>query len=629
MSKFIFGAGNQDGSQLWILTVAPSGTATAQKAVDLYPTYPSATPLTLAPFGGGFLFTADGSVGAGGAGYTPTHGGTDVGYELWFTDGTQAGTHLVQDIFGGTNGASQPNSSDPFGLTVLGGEAVFGATDSTGTGLGTGLWVTNGAAGNASRITGLSYVSAVAKFGSGQALVAADNSASTAYVWLTNGTQGGTHQVASLPGLPSTFYVVPTAAGGQEAFFVESEGLSGANAVNDLWVTDGTAGGTQKLATFTAPSSSANAAPTAITAFGSGAVLFVATDTQGNQDLWTTNANLAPLGITPFTTAGGKQEALFETSTGQLWVTDGTAGGTAAVAGATVDTAYNRLFALGHDVFFTAYAGGKPQLWMTDGTAAGTQVFDAAANLPAAYFTNVVGGELFFTTYPAATGTIGVTDSTAAGTHLFSNVAASGFEPQTLAVFPCFLAGTRIATPGGEVAVERLRAGERVLTQAGAAVPVQWVGERRVDCRRHPAPQKVWPVRIRAGAFADAVPSRDLLLSPDHAVYAAGVLIPVKLLVNGDSIVQEPAARAHYFHVELPLHDVVLAEGLPVESFLDTGNRAAFANGDAAPLLHPDFAALHWENACAPLVVVGPELAAVRAALQARAAASGGAARAA
>jgi collagen type I/II/III/V/XI/XXIV/XXVII alpha len=150
----------------------------------------------------------------------------------------------------------------------------------------------------------------------------------------------------------------------------------------------------------------------------------------------------------------------------------------------------------------------------------------------------------------------------------------------------CYCAGTRILTLRGEVEVEHLAVGDVVLTTAGSARPVRWIGHRRVDCRHHPRPDLVWPVRVRAGAFADGSPRRDLLLSPDHALLldvggAACVLIPVKYLINGGAIAQERVAAVHYYHVELDRHDIVLAEGLPAESYLDTGNRAAFANAPA------------------------------------------------
>ena len=105
---------------------------------------------------------------------------------------------------------------------------------------------------------------------------------------------------------------------------------------------------------------------------------------------------------------------------------------------------------------------------------------------------------------------------------------------------------------------------------------VRWIGQRRVQCRRHPKPGEVMPVRIQEGAFGPGMPHRALFLSPDHAVHVDGVLIPVRYLVNGSSIAQIERAEARYWHVELEAHNVLLAEGLPAESYLDTGNRGAF-----------------------------------------------------
>jgi T5SS/PEP-CTERM-associated repeat protein len=183
----------------------------------------------------------------------------------------------------------------------------------------------------------------------------------------------------------------------------------------------------------------------------------------------------------------------------------------------------------------------------------------------------------------------------------------------------CFAAGTRIATPDGEVAVEDLEIGRHVVTVIdGRPQPVQWIGRRHIDCRRHPWPASVWPVRVRAGAFGPGPPARDLFLSPDHAVLVDGVLIPVKYLINRTSIAQVPRDTVTYYHIELARHDAVLAEGLPAESYLDTDDRGKFDNGAGPVRLHPDLSSLVWEaKGCAPLVVTGPILAAARARLAA------------
>ena len=185
---------------------------------------------------------------------------------------------------------------------------------------------------------------------------------------------------------------------------------------------------------------------------------------------------------------------------------------------------------------------------------------------------------------------------------------------------PCFAAGTRIATTRGPVAVEQLGLGAAVRLARGGTAPVLWLGHRTVDCSRHPRPRDVMPVRVMADAFGSGQPSGELLLSPDHAVFIDGVLIPVRYLLNGATVVQEAVVRVTYWHVELDHHDVLLAEGLACESYLDTGNRGAFANGGGATMMHADFALRVWEReSCAPLVVDGAELEAARSYLLERA----------
>jgi collagen type I/II/III/V/XI/XXIV/XXVII alpha len=200
----------------------------------------------------------------------------------------------------------------------------------------------------------------------------------------------------------------------------------------------------------------------------------------------------------------------------------------------------------------------------------------------------------------------------------FTNTESGDLAIGTVAP-PCFVAGTRIATARGAVAVEDLRVGDRVRTHGGGTAPVVWLGHRRVACARHPRPADVRPVRIAPHAFGPNRPARPLLLSPDHAVFVRGALIPVRYLLNGASIAQIDADRVEYWHVELPRHAVLLADGLPCESYLDTGNRTAFANAGPVIEAHPDFARGVWtRDACAPLVTDGVALRAARARLLAR-----------
>ena len=184
----------------------------------------------------------------------------------------------------------------------------------------------------------------------------------------------------------------------------------------------------------------------------------------------------------------------------------------------------------------------------------------------------------------------------------------------------CYAAGTHILMEHGQAAVEHLLIGDLVWTVLGQRkVPIIWIGHRYIDCVRHPNPNKVWPVRISADALGPGLPHRDLFLSPDHAVFADDVLIPIKHLINGTTITQVPVDSVTYYHIELDRHDVLLAEGLPAESYLDTGNRCKFSNCGGAITLHPDFSSHSpdtiaiWEAfGCAPLIVTGPRLNAAR-----------------
>jgi hypothetical protein len=156
----------------------------------------------------------------------------------------------------------------------------------------------------------------------------------------------------------------------------------------------------------------------------------------------------------------------------------------------------------------------------------------------------------------------------------------------------CYVASTRILTADGERPVETLLPGDIVLTVADEdriPAPVKWIGRRRIDLAAHSRPETVAPIRICRDAFAPGMPHSDLLVSPDHGIFADGMLICARQLINGTTIRQEIGwTSVDYFHVELDGHAVLLAEGLPAESYLDTGNRGFFANSDAPLVLHPD-----------------------------------------
>jgi Hint domain len=181
-------------------------------------------------------------------------------------------------------------------------------------------------------------------------------------------------------------------------------------------------------------------------------------------------------------------------------------------------------------------------------------------------------------------------------------------------VNPCFAAGTRILTVRGEILVEDLRVGDVLITHEGEEQPIIWIGQRRLQIADHPRPETVQPVMIASDALADGVPVRRLFVSPDHGVFLDGVLVPAKELLNWTTIRQDNTAiQVAYYHLELARHDIIFAEGAPVESYLDTGHRGVFDNAGKVVIAHPALMQQRREaEGCAPLCLGGPILAEIR-----------------
>jgi len=178
--------------------------------------------------------------------------------------------------------------------------------------------------------------------------------------------------------------------------------------------------------------------------------------------------------------------------------------------------------------------------------------------------------------------------------------------------FACFLKNTMILTDTGEVRVELLQVGDRVVTASGAISPIMAVRLRSFPEDSTVDRSFVQPIRIRAGALSDNVPSRDLFVSPDHSMYLDEVLVPAQLLVNGSTIAQvAQAGTIDYYHIELAPHDIIIAEGAETESYLDIGNRNHFGKANMIGVLDMEEPKT-WEDACAPLILGGTELEQIR-----------------
>jgi hypothetical protein len=138
----------------------------------------------------------------------------------------------------------------------------------------------------------------------------------------------------------------------------------------------------------------------------------------------------------------------------------------------------------------------------------------------------------------------------------------------------CLLRGTTIETAGGNRKIEDLAVGDLLPTVCGGQRPIQWIARypfKKSDPSK-PWVKAVQPIRVARSALALDVPRTDLYLTEWHSLFIDGVLIPVGSLINGTTIKLDDArelAELEYFNVKLESHDVIYAEGAPVETLLE------------------------------------------------------------
>jgi hypothetical protein len=176
----------------------------------------------------------------------------------------------------------------------------------------------------------------------------------------------------------------------------------------------------------------------------------------------------------------------------------------------------------------------------------------------------------------------------------------------------CYLRGTNILTPCGELPVEALRIGDELVTFFSGVRNIKWIGRQSFNARFVRNNRDRLPVRIAAGALGRGLPKRDLFVSPGHSMLLGGRLVLAKALVNGVTITQDAAAEdIHYFLIEFETHDCVQAEGVWSESFADgPGLRNQFHNAAEFFVLYPDYQTPDTLQLCAPRPERGPGLAA-------------------
>ena len=190
------------------------------------------------------------------------------------------------------------------------------------------------------------------------------------------------------------------------------------------------------------------------------------------------------------------------------------------------------------------------------------------------YYSGYPGG---FTNTTPGTQRISVLDG-AGGTIETLGISFYNLNPNSVTFeFVCYRRGTRILTPSGEVAIEALRQGDLVVTRFHGFVPIAWIGTQHFEGRFLRRDQA--PVCFQAHSLGPNIPNADLCVSAAHAMLVGDYLVAASLLVNDLTIVQDPIDEdVEYFHIDLDMHDCVLANGAWGETFWDNGNRADFHN---------------------------------------------------
>jgi hypothetical protein len=142
----------------------------------------------------------------------------------------------------------------------------------------------------------------------------------------------------------------------------------------------------------------------------------------------------------------------------------------------------------------------------------------------------------------------------------------------------CLMRGTTIKTADGDRKIEELAIGDLLPTMFGGLRPIQWIARYPL---KKSDPSKPWvkgvlPVRISRSALAPDVPHTDLYVTGGHFVFIDGLLAPAGDLINGTSITrnERDCDELEFFHIKLESHDVIYAEGAPVDTLLNVDESA-------------------------------------------------------
>ncbi len=568
------------------------------------------------------------------------------GIQLWVTDGTAAGTTQIfsnSDLsFGAPGNTSAFTSFTAWNNVVLfeynlnsPNSNILYSTDGTvGDQIATGTiqlspqYVDDASIGvGEGASTGTSFVYSV------------QSNPSEAGLWATNGGSGSAAIIkAAITGTSTVIGFMPTyqmaaLANGKVVFGARHIGATNTTANFfgiQLWVTDGTAGGTVQIAQggfadFKYGTPGDPAGLSNFVAVGS-KVFFVYNDGNSNLLLFSTDGTTfgtLNTGVTvdasslgPGRAASTGSNLIFATSDG-VYSSDGTFSGTTLILSNTLQsnitpgfvastqmaTLPNGSVVFGATSNFAGTSILNVELWVTNGITA-QKIYTTIAPAGGGFnnFISVSNGVQFEMNLGALDNNLLFrTDGTTEGTiqlssqYVDNNSAGGGLGASPI----CFLPGTRIATPSGEMQIQDLAVGDLVIVVSGEARPVRWIGHGKVLATRgHRSPAT--PVIVRKGAFADNVPNADLRVTKAHSFLIDGVLIPVEYLINHRSILWDDwTQEVELYHVELDTHDAIFANGAPAETYRDDGNRWLFQNTNDGWHLPP-------REPCAPVTTGGP-----------------------
>jgi len=165
---------------------------------------------------------------------------------------------------------------------------------------------------------------------------------------------------------------------------------------------------------------------------------------------------------------------------------------------------------------------------------------------------------------------------------------AKDFTADPSPIIICFAKGSLILTDQGEVPVENLRVGDRVITRDHGPQPIRWIGSRQLDSIDLAVNPQLFPIKISQDAFGFDGPTCDLWVSPQHRFCVGGaetqlmfghddMLVAAKYLVNGRSVIEDRSVTTVcYYHILFDHHQIVFSNGTPSES-LHTGDMAMSA----------------------------------------------------